>query len=84
MSKIRAVNFLARSKFVNLINNMKENRMRRMTIEDLLLDDPDDGPEERQKRDRAMLEVQFLINFLKKPDNNENRRRRSSRQGRDQ
>jgi hypothetical protein len=84
MSKIRAANFLARSKFVSLINSMKENRMRRMTIEDLLLDDPDDGPEERQKRDRAMLEVQFLINFLKKPDNDKNRRRRNSRQGRDQ
>jgi hypothetical protein len=82
MSKIRAANFLARSKFVSLINSMKENLMiRRTTIEDLLLDDPDDGPEERQKRDRAMLEVQFLINFLKKPDNdnnNRNRRRRSS------
>jgi hypothetical protein len=78
MSKIRAVNFLARRRFVNLINNMK-NLMIRMTIEDLLLDDPDDGPEERQKRDHAMLEVQFLINFLKKPDNNNRNRRRRRR-----
>jgi hypothetical protein len=46
-----------------------------MSIDDLLL--AEGGEEERQKRDQAMLEAQFLVRFLKAPRKRRYRNRKN-------
>jgi hypothetical protein len=48
-----------------------------MSIDDLLL--AEGGEEERQKRDQAMLEAQFLLRFLKAPGKRRYRNKKNER-----
>jgi hypothetical protein len=56
------------SLFINLMKNL----LLKMSIEDLLLREPG----EAQKRDKAMLEAKFLLQFLKASGKRRRRRRR--------
>ena len=55
------MNFLAKQLFL-FLNPMK-NLLLKMSIEDLLLREPG----EAEKRDKAMIEAKFLLQFLKAP-----------------
>jgi hypothetical protein len=65
------MNFLAKQLFL-FLNPMK-NLLLKMSIEDLLLREPG----EAEKRDKAMIEAKFLLQFLKAPG--ERRKRRKER-----
>jgi hypothetical protein len=54
-----------------------KNLLPKMSIDDLLL--AEGGEEERQKRDQAMLEAQFLLRFLKAPGKRTYRNRKNKK-----